>query len=746
MSKLIDIDGAKVIWEHVKKADAEVEKKADTNATAISTETARAKSAESSNATAIANEITRAKTAETANAEAIAKNSDALGGHTIASDVPENAVFTDTVYDDTALTKRVTALEGKEDKNTTYTFSDDKATDSAGKTQAVTVTKVNGHTVNSDVPEGAVFTDTVYDDTAVKNRLTALEDKSTGSGKTYTFTDDTATDSDGNAQAVTVTKVNGHTIEADVPSDARFEDYVTLDYLEANDYYPELMWLVFQLQGIQSIDYATLKGLITQKDDEQMAKLGISLQVLMHMFEAVTEQIDANTSSISSKADSATTLSGYGITDAYTKSETDTALAKKQDKLTYDSEPTKDSTNAITSGGVYKALNGEITVTTQNDNLLDPNDTDNQVAKKIFYTSSSSTQFISLSGDTAIYFPVKKWGAGTYTFPVDYVQYGGSAAYRIALFDASKTYIKTITGTAKDTTDKTAHIMSISVTKSDLSTGYYIGLSIRTTQIGTSAMVVKDMDYPSSYVSYGTTTKTYKTQKVDNELVGKSAYYLGDSICAATSVGSASSLYKKGWAGWIGEKNSMNWVNLGKDGATVSTVSTNTVIAQMSSVKSDADYIIVEGGCNDFDQMNGSTDSAKMGALTAVWDDSYAQNTYIGALEHVFYTLVTDHPNAKIGYIIPHIMGRRNWTQYETISYRIYYNQAIEVCKKWGIPYIDLWYESPLNPNLTVYYDASLGNDGNISDGSKAYVDGQHLTGHGYDLISPKIEAWMRTL
>lgn len=136
-----------------------------------------------------------------------------------------------------------------------------------------------------------------------------------------------------------------------------------------------------------------------------------------------------------------------------------------------------------------------------------------------------------------------------------------------------------------------------------------------------------------------------------------------------------------------------------------------------------------------------------MGALTAVWDDSsYTQSTFIGALEHVFYTLVTNHPNAKIGYIIPHIMGRMNWKQYETISYRIYYNQAIEVCKKWGIPYIDLWYESPLNPNLTVYYDASLGKDGNISDGSKAYVDGQHLTGHGYDLISPKIEAWMRTL
>ena len=91
-------------------------------------------------------------------------------------------------------------------------------------------------------------------------------------------------------------------------------------------------------------------------------------------------------------------------------------------------------------------------------------------------------------------------------------------------------------------------------------------------------------------------------------------------------------------------------------------------------------------------------------------------------------------------------MGRRNWTQYETISYRVYYNLAIDICKKWVIPYIDLWYESPLNPNLTVYYDPSLGASGNISDGTKCYVDGQHLTEAGYNIIAPKIEAWMRTL
>lgn len=396
-------------------------------------------------------------------------------------------------------------------------------------------------------------------------------------------------------------------------------------------------------------------------------------------------------------------------------------------------------------------LDDEVTVTTQNANILDKSDTANQVSGKIFFVGSSTVSFINAGGDTAIYFPVGKWGAGTYKFPIDYVQYGGDAAYKTALFNADKGYIKTKTSSAVDTSDAAAYILSLDVTQDEIDSGtYYIGLSIRTTQLGTSAMVVKNVDYPESYIEYGTTTTTHKLQKLENELSGKKASFCGDSICAGTSVGDASPIYGKGWAGIIGEKNGMTWQNLGVNGATIAATSSSTgtliVVNQLAKAYSDADYIILEGGCNDFDQMEGKTDTTTMGEMTAVWDDSYKQTTFAGALEHLFYMAVTSHPKAKIGYIIPPIMGRRNWTQYETISYRVYYNLAIDICKKWGIPYIDLWYESPLNPNLTVYYDPSLGTNGNISNGTKCYVDGQHLTEAGYNLISPKIEAWMRTL
>lgn len=404
---------------------------------------------------------------------------------------------------------------------------------------------------------------------------------------------------------------------------------------------------------------------------------------------------------------------------------------------------------AIDSNGVL-TLDDKVTVTEQNANLLDDSDADNIMSGKIFYNSSSS-QFINVSSDSAVYFPVGKWGAGTYVFPVDYAQYGSTTAYVIGLFNSSKEWLKNLTATAVDTTDVTMHIISLAVPQSDISGGgYYIGLSLRTVQIGTSAMVVFNRNYPDSYIEYGTTTRTYKTQKLENVLTNKKAVFCGDSICAGKSVSASSDRYGYGWAGVIGVANNMTWQNLGVDGATVAEFSgqsgTGIIVNQLANAYSDADYIILEGGCNDYDKLSGATTADTMGEVSTSWDDSFKVTTYAGALEHLFYTALSNHPNSKVGYIIPQMMGKCTWTAYESGSYRIYYNLAIEICKKWGIPYLDLWYESSLNPNLSVYYNSSLSKDEANADGSVCYVDGQHLTEAGYDLIVPRIESWMRTL
>lgn len=56
------------------------------------------------------------------------------------------------------------------------------------------------------------------------------------------------------------------------------------------------------------------------------------------------------------KADKATTLAGYGITDAYTKTTVKTLLAGKLDAMSFDSEPKLNSPCYLTSGAVYSAL------------------------------------------------------------------------------------------------------------------------------------------------------------------------------------------------------------------------------------------------------------------------------------------------------------------------------------------------------------------------------------------------------
>jgi hypothetical protein len=69
-----------------------------------------------------------------ADGDGIVDNAAKVNGHTVSCDVPENAVFTDSAYDDSEVKAAVKAN-----------------TDALG-----------GHSVKTDVPEGAVFTDTTY--------------------------------------------------------------------------------------------------------------------------------------------------------------------------------------------------------------------------------------------------------------------------------------------------------------------------------------------------------------------------------------------------------------------------------------------------------------------------------------------------------------------------------------------------------------------------------------------------------
>lgn len=236
-----------------------------------------------------------------------------------------------------------------------------------------------------------------------------------------------------------------------------------------------------------------------------------------------------------------------------------------------------------------------------------------------------------------------------------------------------------------------------------------------------------------------------------NILTDKTIVFDGDSICQASS---ETKEINRGWPYRIGEKNRMNWHNVGVGGGTITAEMYSSVTGRARHWVSrnidtihknfpELDYLILEGGTNDADLIG--ADSERYGGIDwADFSGNYDDTTFCGACESLFFKAIHYYPKTKIGFIIAPKMGAASD---DTISdqRRKYFITIMHICKKWGIPYLDLWDGCPLNPRLKVYYDDNMDAQKNENAG-KAYVDGQHLTKVGYDIISPRIEAWIRTL
>ena len=71
----------------------------------------------------------------------------------------------------------------------------------------------------------------------------------------------------------------------------------------------------------------------------------------------ITDIDETVTMKINLKADKANTLAGYGITDAYDKTYMNKALSNKLIKMPFDTTPSQNSPNYVTSGTVYNSVN-----------------------------------------------------------------------------------------------------------------------------------------------------------------------------------------------------------------------------------------------------------------------------------------------------------------------------------------------------------------------------------------------------
>lgn len=363
------------------------------------------------------------------------------------------------------------------------------------------------------------------------------------------------------------------------------------------------------------------------------------------------------------------------------------------------------------------------------------------------YTSATDGAYMNPNGSTT------QWSDMCYAYvavtPGTHVVHAcynffGNPANRIPYFDANKQYINYLSGTKLTNRLTNLEVVSIDVPAN----AKYICLSNRVVYKN-RVMAVKASAMPDKYSVYFTPYNALENkEKVNaenikgadsNPLYLKTVAFDGDSICHGVSAADG----KSGWAGRIGNANGMNWNNYGISGGTITNNHSHCILNRLNDIHNympTLDYYIFEGGTNDADHLG-------LSGIGTVTDDdysgSYDTDTFSGAFETLIYNALTFYPTTKIGYIVAQKMGKTNNANY-TVR-KAFFDRAIEICKKWGVPYVDLWDGSHLNPNLDSMYDASMTAEENIAAG-KMYIDGQHLTPTGYDYITPIIEAWMKTI
>ena len=204
-----------------------------------------------------------------------------------------------------------------------------------------------------------------------------------------------------------------------------------------------------------------------------------------------------------------------------------------------------------------------------------------------------------------------------------------------------------------------------------------------------------------------------------NPLYGKIAAFTGDSLCYGAN-------YTGGYAKIIGEENGMTIQNIGVSEGTIVSYSDRFCISEsIDELRSDADYVILEGGINDAWY---GPEIIPLGTLSSGYNATLDKTTFAGAFEYMLKTAIARFTTAKIGYIFPH----RVRDEFSAPS-GAYYLMAKSALEKWGIPYFD---GSTLIPPLGYIDDLS------------SYVD---LSGHpneaGYrTFYVPKIVAFMQTM
>ncbi len=328
-----------------------------------------------------------------------------------------------------------------------------------------------------------------------------------------------------------------------------------------------------------------------------------------------------------------------------------------------------------------------------------------------YYRSPSTGNDVADSSFTISHFiPIQN--GHTYVFDVYYSFFGGTAA-KIRLYDASFTSIATPTGTLLDDNDHAR----ITIASAD---AVYV---VANTKGG--FQFIEASNYPTAYNAYGSKSALKAdpfgnaAKSLFNPLWGKYVVFEGTSLTAGTGDSAGG-----GFVTRLSTRNNMAILNSAVGGGTVAYYDSehHCICRAVATLHQGADYFIFNGGANDADYEG----AGNAGELTTGYSAAFTDTIFAHAMEKTIKAAIARYPTKKIGFIISY----KNGDAATQANRKAYFDVAILACKKWGIPYLNLWDDCYINQEVT----------------PTLFYDTQHLNAAGYDTLTPIIEAWMKTL
>jgi len=222
-----------------------------------------------------------------------------------------------------------------------------------------------------------------------------------------------------------------------------------------------------------------------------------------------------------------------------------------------------------------------------------------------------------------------------------------------------------------------------------------------------------------------------------SRLKGKKICYNGDSIAESRFSGFASN--GGGYPYLIAQQTGGSYENKAVSGGTLSISSAGHHVCEtISSMASDADLVCLEGGINDYwlhVPLGDFTESDFTGSLD--------ETTVCGALESIFRQAINKWVGVPIVFVIVHKITTTAWTVNNAgYTFAQEREKLIGICKKYSIPYVDMWAEGGLNAYMSVLDNAYLNGGGN------EHPDGCHPDVNGYKkyYVSRLIDMFERVL